>query len=456
MATTSSMFLYSLTIQPPTVITQLRACLSILRPDPGIGKVITLVSHDIFGIIRSIASFRLAGSTKATDSGRIGVIEYLPAPNRFSRIHLETFGKSGVRRVIPGQYLAADPKGRACLIAAVEKNKLVYVFNRNSQAELTISSPLEAHHYGALVFSLVALDVGYANPVFVALETNYSESDQDPSGQAYREVEIQLVYYELDLGLNHIVRKWSDPIDRTSTLLFQVPGGNDGPSGVLVCGEENITYRHSNQEAFRVPIPRRRGATEDPQRKRIIVSGVMHKLKGSTGAFFFLLQSEDGDLFKVTLDMVEDSDGNPTGEVKRMKIKYFDTISVTNSLCILKSGFLFAASESGNHHFYQFEKLADNDDELEFTSDDFPTDPTASYNPIYFDPRTLENLALIESIDSVSPLIDCKVANLIGEDAPQIYSVCGSGARSSFRMLKHGLEVNEVVASELPETPLAV
>ncbi|KFY96600.1 hypothetical protein V500_02391 [Pseudogymnoascus sp. VKM F-4518 (FW-2643)] len=478
MATTSSMFLYSLTIQPPTVITQAiigqfsgtkeqqiitasGSCLSILRPDPGLGKVIRLVSHDIFGIIRSIASFRLAGSTKdyiiiATDSGRIAVIEYLPAQNRFSHIHLETFGKSGVRRVIPGQYLAADPKGRACLIAAVEKNKLVYVFNRNSQAELTISSPLEAHHYGALVFSLVALDVGYANPVFAALETNYSESDQDPSGQAYQEVEIQLVYYELDLGLNHIVRKWSDPVDRTSTLLFQVPGGNDGPSGVLVCGEENITYRHSNQEAFRVPIPRRRGATEDPQRKRIVVSGVMHKLKGSAGAFFFLLQSEDGDLFKVTLDMVEDSDGNPTGEVKRTKIKYFDTIPVTNSLCILKSGFLFAASESGNHHFYQFEKLADNDDELEFTSDDFPTDPSASYNPIYFDPRTLENLALVESIDSVSPLIDCKVANLIGEDAPQIYSVCGSGARSSFRMLKHGLEVNEVVASELPETPLAV
>lgn len=331
---------------------------------------------------------------------------------------METFGKSGVRRVIPGQYLAADPKGRACLIAAIEKNKLVYVFNRNSQAELTISSPLEAHHYGALVFSLVALDVGYANPVFAALETNYSKSDQDPSGQAHQEVEIQLVYYELDLGLNHIVRKWSDPVDRTSTLLFQVPGGNDGPSGVLVCGEENITYRHSNQEAFRVPIPRRRGATEDSQRKRIIVSGVMHKLKGSAGAFFFLLQSEDGDLFKVTLDMVEDGDGNPTGEVKRTKIKYFDTIPVTNSLCILKSGFLFAASESGNDHFYQFEKLADNDDELEFTSDDFPTDPSASYNPIYFDPRTLENLALVESIDSASPLIDCKVANLIGEDAP--------------------------------------
>jgi len=307
-----------------------------------------------------------------------------------------------------------------------------------------------------LVFSLVALDVGYANPVFAALETDYTESDQDPTGEAYNEVETQLVYYELDLGLNHVVRKWSDPVDPTSSLLFQVPGGNDGPSGVLVCGEENVTYRHSNQEAFRVPIPRRRGATEDPNRKRTIVAGVMHKLKGSAGAFFFLLQTEDGDLFKLTLDMVEDEDGKATGEVCRLKIKYFDTIPPAASLCILKSGFLFVASEFGNHRFYQFEKLGDDDEELEFSSDNFPTDPKAEYEPVYFYPRPNENLALVESIDSMNPLVDTKVANLTDEDAPQIYSVCGNGARSTFRMLKHGLEVNEIVASQLPGTPSAV
>lgn len=372
------------------------------------------------------------------------------------RDKLETFGKSGVRRVVPGQYLACDPKGRACLIASIEKNKLVYVLNRNSQAELTISSPLEAHKPGTVVLSMVALDVGYANPVFAALEIDYTEPDQDPTGQAVDEVETQLVYYELDLGLNHVIRKWSEPVDPTASMLFQVPGGNDGPSGVLVCGEENITYRHSNQEAFRVPIPRRKGATEDPQRKRTIVSGVMHKLKGSAGAFFFLLQSEDGDLFKITIDMAEDEEGNATGEVRRLKIKYFDTVPVATNLCILKSGFLFVASEFGNHHFYQFEKLGDDDEELEYSSDDFPTDAKTSYNPVYFYPRPADNLSLVESINSMNPLIDCKVANLTTDDAPQIYSICGNGARSTFRTLKHGLEVNEIVASELPGVPSAV
>lgn len=475
MATTSSLFLYSLTIQPPTAITQAilgqfagtkeqqivtasGSRLTIHRPDPAQGKITTVFSQDVFGIIRSLAAFRLAGSNKdyliiGSDSGRITIVEYVPAQNRFNRIHLETFGKSGVRRVIPGQYLAVDPKGRACLIASVEKNKLVYVLNRNAQAELTISSPLEAHKPQTLVFALTALDVGYENPIFAALEVDYTEADQDPSGEALDQLEKLLVYYELDLGLNHVIRKWAEPVDRTATMLFQVPGGADGPSGVLVCGEDSIVYRHHNQEAFRVPIPRRRNVLENPDRKRHIVSGVMHKMRG---AFFFLLQSEDGDLFKVTIDMLEDENGQPTGEVQRLKIKYFDTVPVATSLCILKSGFLFISCETGNHQFYQFEKLGDDDEETEFMSDNYPSDPLEPHSPAFFHPRAAENITLVESIDTMNPLLDCKVANLLDEDAPQIYTLCGTGARSSFKTLKHGLQVSEIVESELPSVPSAV
>ena len=339
------------------------------------------------------------------------------------------------------------------MIASVEKNKLVYVLNRNAQAELTISSPLEAHKPQTLVFDLIALDVGYENPIFAALEIEYTESDQDPSGQAFDEIEKNLVFYELDLGLNHVVRKWAEPVDRTSCKLLQVPGGADGPSGVLVCGQDNITYRNSNQDAFRVPVPRRRGILEDPERKRQVIAGVMHKMKGQ---FFLLLQTEDGDLFKVTIDMVEDDNGQPTGEVKALKIKYFDTVPTANSLHILKSGFLFVTAENGNNQFYQFEKLGDDDDETEFSSEDYPADPIEDYTPAFFHARPLVNLALVQSLDSANPLLDSKVANLLDEDAPQIYSICGAGARSSFKTLKHGLSVSEIVESELPDRPEAV
>ena len=33
------------------------------------------------------------------------------------QVHQETFGKSGCRRIVPGQYLACDPKGRAVMIS---------------------------------------------------------------------------------------------------------------------------------------------------------------------------------------------------------------------------------------------------------------------------------------------------------------------------------------------------
>lgn len=81
MATTSHMFMYSLTIQPPTAITQAilgqfagtkeqqivtasGSKLTIHRPDPTQGKVTPIFTQDVFGIIRSLAAFRLAGSNK--------------------------------------------------------------------------------------------------------------------------------------------------------------------------------------------------------------------------------------------------------------------------------------------------------------------------------------------------------------------------------------------------------
>jgi splicing factor 3B subunit 3 len=47
------------------------------------------------------------------------ILEYSPQKRAFERIHQETYGKTGCRRVVPGQYLAVDPKGRAVLIGAV-------------------------------------------------------------------------------------------------------------------------------------------------------------------------------------------------------------------------------------------------------------------------------------------------------------------------------------------------
>ena len=231
------------------------------------------------------------------------ILDYDPKTSSFVKLHQETYGKSGARRIVPGQYLATDPKGRSVMISAMEKAKLVYVLNRDAAANLTISSPLEAHKSAAIIHHIVGLDVGFENPMFAALEVEYTESDQDPTGEAFNNTEKVIVqyrrtlfstnhlikmltYYELDLGLNHVVRKWSEATDPRANLLVQVPGGQlassdrfDGPSGVLICCEDHIIYRHMDSPQHRVPIPRRRHPLEDSERGLIIVAAVMHKMK---------------------------------------------------------------------------------------------------------------------------------------------------------------------------------
>ncbi len=95
-----------------------------------------------------------------------------------------------------------------------------------------------------------------------------------------------LAYYELDLGLNHVVRKWSGPTDTRANLLVQIPGGQsassdsyEGPSGVLVCCEDHIIYHHMDVTQHRVPIPRRDYPFQDKDRGLIITAAVMHKMK---------------------------------------------------------------------------------------------------------------------------------------------------------------------------------
>lgn len=75
------MYLYNLTLQGSTAITHAvhgnfsgtkqqeivisrGKILELLRPDPNTGKVHTLLKVEIFGIIRSMMSFRLTGGTK--------------------------------------------------------------------------------------------------------------------------------------------------------------------------------------------------------------------------------------------------------------------------------------------------------------------------------------------------------------------------------------------------------
>ena len=103
-----------------------------------------------------------------------------------------------------------------------------------------------------------------------------------------------LVFYELDLGLNHVVRKWSDAVDPTANLLIAVPGGNDGPGGVIVASENFLVYKSPTQPERRCALPRRKDLPNE--HGLLITAAVVHRQKDR---FFILVQTECGDLYKV-------------------------------------------------------------------------------------------------------------------------------------------------------------
>lgn len=431
--------------------------LEILKQDETTGRLQSLISVNVFGIIRSIAAFRLTGGIKdylaiGSESGRLVILEYLPDKRRFDKVHQETFGRSGIRRIVPGQYLTCDSKGRAIMIGSVEKQKLVYQLNRDTQANLTISSPLEANKANTFVFYMVNVDVGYENPMFACLEVDYEEADEDVTGQAALETKQALTYYILDLGLNWVARKHSEYLEDFANMLISVPGGDDGPSGLLVCSKNYITYKNfGDQKNVRCPIPRRKGETDIVERGILIACSTTCKyLDGDKKKFFFLIQTELGDVFKTDLVM-----GDHRAIVKEIKMMYFDTLPVATSLCLLpqsrhriEGSSLFVAAESGDHKLYQIQQVDDPKEKV-FSSIEYLKQKEAGMDDdekiFQFKPHDeLRNMITIHEIQSMAPILSSKTFNQL--DDHQLIVSCGSNKNSSLRVLKHGLRVDELNA----------
>lgn len=110
-----------------------------------------------------------------------------------------------------------------------------------------------------------------------------------------------LTFYELDLGLNHVVRKWSDVVDYTSNMLLTVPGGTSGPGGVLICSENWVTWKNQGYDDVRVPIPRRQHPLDDAKRGLLITASAFHKTKV---ACVLVGQTNDLDFMLMTLEHV--------------------------------------------------------------------------------------------------------------------------------------------------------
>ena len=147
--------------------------------------------------------------------------------------------------------------------------------------------------------------------------------------------------------------------------------------------------------------------------------------------FFFLLQSELGDIFKLEFTLSE----NNRSELLNIQLEYFDSCSPCLSLSISKVGHLFCAAEKGPHILYKFIK---NESKAPSVVTSLGMSPEAL---VEFHPRPLSNLQELDKLDNLSCPTDIQVADLRDEGMPQIYLLSGSGSRSSLRIIKQGLEV---------------
>eukprot|EP00924_Labyrinthula_sp_SR-Ha-C_P013060 augustus_masked-scaffold_12-processed-gene-8.0-mRNA-1 protein AED:0.23 eAED:0.26 QI:0/-1/0/1/-1/1/1/0/1238 len=408
------------------------------------GDLITLCEYDFFATLRTIKPLRLTGDTKdyivvGTDGGSFTILEFSKEKNTFSPVVCEIFGKTGVRRVVPGEYIAVDPQGRAVMLASLEKNKLVYVTNRDSTGNLVVSSPLEAHKQHILVYDLVAMDVGFDNPMFAALEVNYERARNE------RVLKKRLTVYELDLGLNHVVRKWTKVVDESANKLVACPGGDLGPGGVLVCNQGFLKYYSLDQDPIACEFPLRLSPSGVPSEKQIIIS---HAVLGQKGLVFMLLQNEDGDLFQVKCKGDDET-------VTEVLIEYFDSIKPSRFLSITRKGLLFCSAETGNHILYQITDNIEgrNGEERNMSSDVASSNSGAAS----FVPRALRKLRHIVEHDVLSPclglILQKPINNASGTD---IVLRTGTGPESSLKTLRHGLTCVNIAETKLPGMPLAV
>ncbi|GMF28830.1 unnamed protein product [[Candida] boidinii] len=296
-----------------------------------------------------------------------------------------------------------------------------------------MSSPIDASKSKLLTFDVCALDVGFENPLFAAIECNYGDYE---NSKHKKDIQIKktLSYYELDLGLNHVVKKYTETLDQDSNFMLSLPGGIDGPSGFLLCSENLIQYKYLSKMTHCLPIPKREDNKDAPT---FIVSGIVHKMKRT---FFVLLQSNFGDLYKISFDFdPQDSDetNGEGGAVNSIEISYFDSMPVCNSLVIFKSGFLYGACENGDHYIYQFEKLGDDPDQITWKSGEYPDDVAAIEEKAIFNVKPFDNIAFIEISENLNPVIASNLYNPgTVEELPTINAICGSGSRSSFKSLK--------------------
>ena len=467
------MYLYNLTLQKPTIIYQAITgnftsktsieilinkggnLLELLTLNEKADSLIPIISQETYSHIKKISSFKLIGNKLdyiilLTDSGRLIILQVVN--NKFKKVFQETFGKSGCRRIVPGSYLGIDPKGRSIIIGAIEKQKFVYIFNRNEDNNLTISSPLEAHKNNVIVYDICGLDNGYENPLYLSLEVEYNDDEDEEQ----KNINKFIVYYEMELSLNYVVRKNLKKIDSSAYMLCPIIGNEK--NGVIIFCENFFIYTDNNndnnnnnegkkneKEIIRY-YPQRYENVENKNKKNLLMINYTPHFKKKK--YYLLAQSEFGDVYKINFHF----ENNDINNIYDISIEYFDTFPVANSICVLFN-YLFLATESGNNLL--FIENSENKDKINKIDNNFDINNIENDNNFYPKPN-ISNYIQIDSFMNLPILDSIITTEIYSSNYPQIFSISGRANQSYLKILNFGLSVSNIVDSNLPGNPIKI
>ncbi|QLL34579.1 hypothetical protein HG536_0G04410 [Torulaspora globosa] len=402
------------------------------------GALLKLAEVPIFATITAMESFRVENVRESflamvSDSGNLTIAKF----NRRSNvdISLETLinhpmTRSQIRRTSPASFLKVDTFGRCILVSAVEKNKLCFVVNEGGDGSVMIQSPLEVIRPEVLTLDLVSCDVQYDNPCFASIEIDTLQNKNDH----------HLVFYVLDLGLNFVVKKADYTINGEANFLMGLPvlskynincanekDAHDEINPFVLIGFQDylLVKDMSGLFSLKVQIPKR---AEESSQKVSIISSAIQMLKNS---FFILLQSNLGDLYRLTIEANEEDRNRPV-----VSISYFDTIFQAEKLHIFRNGYLYANSELNDNYLFQFDSLGDDNTEILSSRD--------PKEQLFFKPsKTLKNISIVSHRKNLNPLLTTQVLK-----AHPLMIAAGTTSKS--RLLSNGVNFEEQISSPLP------
>ncbi|GFS37589.1 splicing factor 3B subunit 3 [Trichonephila inaurata madagascariensis] len=277
-----------------------------------------------------------------TDLGVVSILGYEKEKHNFEVILKEELPSCYPNR-IAGHHLAVSKLGWAVMIGAMDIVKHILALEYTSDKGISVKKKWTFTN-NTLIFDIGVLGTsGYsaAHCMFASLENAYVKVHPDKPPLHIPKQKI--VIFDLNVNELEITTRESPYLRHQANHLISVPQ----KKGILICSENCIAYySYRFSKLKQCPIPKR--LTNSKEDVIIACSAVCFE----NGKSLILAQSEQGDIFKITLLGTE-------LKVKEIIIEYFDTIPVASSLCIIGTTYLFAASEFGNHHLYAIKYAKD-------------------------------------------------------------------------------------------------